>query len=357
MCRYILSDIYTRVGVLLGVADLLGLRVAVLLAAGVFDTDGVAIVLFVIVRVAVLLGVSVLETDGLGVPVRVIVLEIDGDFVIVFETDGLGVSERVTVRVTEGDFETDLVPVGVADVDRVIVAVFVGERLLENDGSFVGRRGIVGKAVVGNSVGRGGRVGNSVAGSSVIARIPEGSSVKILGNGRMLGYSVTGRIVRSVGSAVFRISGTDGYSGTDGISVRRLGIVSGIDPRIKLDGRSEGISGSDGRTVVGISRGGSVGNAVDGIAGRESVGSIDGRTLINVAITPGMEGRAVYVRVGNGLGLIAPEAFADCDGRIGGIKDGIVKPNCRLRSSVAPVPAPTLASKVINLLSISLESI
>ncbi len=228
--------------------------------------------LFVIVRVAVLLGVSVLEIEELGVPVRVIVLEIDGDFVIVFETEGLGVSERVTVRVTdedfvivfemdglgvservtvrvvEGDFETDLVPVGVADVDRVIVAVFVGERLLENDGSFVGRRGIVGNAVVGNSVGRGRRVGNSVAGSSVIPRIPEGSSVKILGYGRILGYSVTGRTVRSVGRAVFTISGIDGYSdlkisGTDGISVRGIvGIsvftISGIDGYSGIDGIS-----------------------------------------------------------------------------------------------------------------------
>ncbi len=66
---------------------------------------------------------------------------------------------------------------------------------------------------------------------------------------------------------------------------------------------------------------------MDGIAGRESVGSMDGRLLIYVAITPGIDGRAVYVRVGNGLGLIAPDAFADCDGRIGGIYDGIVNPN------------------------------
>ena len=109
------------------------------------------------------------------------------------------------------------------------------------------------------------------------------------------------------------------------------------------------------RISVGISSGGRDGNAVDGIAGRESVGSIDGRLLIYVAITPGIDGKAVYVRVGNGDGNTAPEAFADCDGRIGGIYDGIVKPNCKLRSSVAPAPAE--ASKVINPLSISLESI
>jgi hypothetical protein len=96
-----------------------------------------------------------------------------------------------------------------------------------------------------------------------------------------------------------------------------------------LEGNSEGIAGIDGSPPVGISRGGSVGNAVEGIAGIESVGSIVGSPLINVAITPGIDGRDVNVRVGNGLGLTAPDARTDCDGKNAGIKDGIVNPNCR----------------------------
>lgn len=85
-----------------------------------------------------------------------------------------------------------------------------------------------------------------------------------------------------VGIAVLIISGIDGYSGTDGSSVRSDGIVSGMDPRIGLDGRSDGIWGIDGKTVVGISSGGRLGKAVDGIAGSESVGSIEGMSLIYV---------------------------------------------------------------------------
>lgn len=161
---------------------------------------------------------------------------------------------------------------------RVIVGVFVGKRLLENDGSCVGSLGIVGNAVVGNSVGRGGRVGSSVCGRAVGS---VGSSVGREGNGRRLGYAVSGITVGIVGRAVFRLSGIDGYadettSGTDGSSVRRVGIVSGMDPRIGLDGRSDGIAGIDGRVVLRSSTG-TVGKTVEGIGGIESVGSIEGR--------------------------------------------------------------------------------
>lgn len=165
-----------------------------------------------------------------------------------------------------------------------------------------------------------------------------------------------------VGSAVFRISGIEGYSeektsGMLGSSVRSVGIVSGMDPRIGLDGNSEGIAGIEGKSVIRFSRGGSVGNAVEGIAGIESVGSIEGNSLIYVAITPGIDGRVVNVRVGNGLGLTAPEARTDCDGRMGGIKDGIINPpNCRWRSSLSAFAA-FAASRAISPLSIYLESI
>ena len=290
----------------------------------------------------------VFETEELGVPVFVIVLETDGDFVIVFDTEELGVPVRVTVGVTDGDFVIVLdteelgvpvrVTVGIADgdfvivfdtdaerdVDRVPVGVFVGVRLLENDGSCVGSLGIVGRAV-----GREGIVGSSVCGRAV-GRV--GSSVGSVGRAGRLGYSVLGIAVRK---AVLKISGIEGYSdaktsGMLGSSVRRVGIVSGIDPRIGFEGNSEGIAGIEGSTVVIISRGGSVGNAVEGIAGIESVGSIEGSSLIYVAITSGIDGRVVNVCVGNGLGLTAPDARTDCDGKIGGIKDGSIKPpNCR----------------------------
>lgn len=70
---------------------------------------------------------------------------------------------------------------------------------------------------------------------------------------------------------------------------------------------------------------------------------------------PGIEGRAVNVRVGNGLGLLAPDALTDCEGRIGGINDGSVNPNCRERGSSAV--ALVAASNVMTPRSISLESI
>lgn len=70
---------------------------------------------------------------------------------------------------------------------------------------------------------------------------------------------------------------------------------------------------------------------------------------------PGIEGSAVNVRVGNGVGTAVPEAFTDCDGRICGINDGIVNPNCRARGSSAV--ALVAASNVMTPRSISLESI
>jgi hypothetical protein len=264
----------------------------------VFEKDGLGVSERVTVRVTDGDRVIVLETDSVGVSDRLTVRVIEGDFVIVLETDSVGVSERLTVLVTDGDrvivLETD--ELGVSE--RVTDGVFVGRRLLENDGSFVGRGGMVGNAVLGKIDGNIIRVGSSVAGSS----IPLGSSVKRLGRGRIDGYSVIWITTTSVGRAVFTIlgiegysdlkisgtdgnaeigisvliiSGTDGYSGTDGISVRRVGSVLGIDPAIDGNSNEDGIIGIV-IVIVGTTRGGIDGSLVEGMAGNESVGSIEG---------------------------------------------------------------------------------
>ncbi len=312
-----------------------GLRVIVLLT----DAEGVPD--FVIVLLTEGLRVTVLLTDAEGVTDRVTEGETVPDFVTVLLTDAEGVrdlvveavteDDRVVVRVTEGEAVTDRV----ADVERL------GVRLFEkSEGMRVGSlEGSVGSAVDGMAVKS---VGNSVAGSSVGML---GSSViyfticetRLSG---MLGYSVFGSSVR-VGRGGSDGSSVAGSSRYDGNAVVGSSIPVGIS--VGSVGISGWMLGNSVAKAVARSPG-IVGNAV--AAGRESVGSIEGRMAIRDLANAGTEGRAVNVRVGNGVPAAAPDARMDCEGRI--LMDGSVKPNCRFRLAAKAVAAAAIIVKIIS---------
>ena len=334
---------------------------------------GVGVTLFVIVREIEGEAVTDLLLLGVCVMLLVIVRDTEGEAVRDFVTEGVTDGERVTLRVTEADRLTLRVPVAV----RLGVLLFEN-RLGRRVGSLGGR---LGRAIDGSSVGRGGGGGRSVrsVGSSVIIR-----TISVIIRSGIDGYSVTGivgiagRRDDSVGSSgmdgysVLGISGTDGRSitgrvGRGGSSVAgRLG-RSGIlmvgravgrsgGGRVNCGGilgRSEGIAGMFGRSLrVKVGNPGIVGNAVEGMAGIESVGSKEGMIAIMDLTMGSMVGRAVNVRVGNGVGMAVPLGLADCGGII--LMDGRVKPNCRLRArSSAFTPRPPLnASATVAVASI-----
>jgi hypothetical protein len=62
----------------------------------------------------------------------------------------------------------------------------------------------------------------------------------------------------------------------------------------------------------------------------ESVGSNEGIITIMDLIMESTVGRAVNVRVGNGVGIAVPLGLTDGEGKI--LIDGRVKPNCKLRT-------------------------
>ena len=341
------------------VVDFVVVRVTVGEAAVVRVVDGEAVVDFVVVRVTVGEAAVVRVVDGEAVVDFVVVRVTVGEAAVVRVVDGEAVVDFVVVRVTVGEVAAVRVVDGEAVVDFVVVAVREGERVwvlvrvalrdtdfvadgvreLENkDGTRIGRDG---NAVVGSFVGNTGIVGSSVAGSSVFnCSGIDGSSDKILaGIEGILG--IDGSSVR-VGMA-----GMDGYSvtsdGIDGSFVGSAGTVNsgieGISGKLTV-GNVEGISGMGGSSVAGID-----GILIVGIvAGNESVGSMDGKPAIRDWVRPvsidgkavivgniGIEGRAVYVRVGRGVGAFVFDGNTDLDGRIlAGIEN---PPNWRLRAA------------------------
>lgn len=362
-----------------------GVRDVVTVLVAVLEREEVGVTLRVTVREIVSEGVMVRDTDGLrvidllldgvGVTLRVTVQETDGEAVMDLLFDGVTVTVFVIVRETEGEAVRDFVTEGVTDGERVTLRVIEADRLtlrvpvaerlgvllFENRlgravGSLGGR---LGRAIDGSSVGRGGGGGSSVrsVGSSVIMR-----TISVIIRSGMDGYSVTG-IVGIAG----RRDASEGSSGMDGYSV--LGI-SGMDGRSitgrvgrggssvagrvgrsgslmvgravgrsgggrvncgGMLGRSEGIAGILGRSLrVKVGNPGIVGNADAAIAGMESVGSNDGMIAIRDLIMESTVGRALNVRVGNGVGIAVPIGITDGEGKI--LIDGRVKPNCRLRA-------------------------